>query len=71
MLTLYYYYSSSTIFVQTGYTPLHALYVSLGFGAVNFLFAFPALFTIDTCESGRSEETTLATHFSYLRCGTT
>lgn len=39
---------SSTVFVQTGYTPLHALYVSLGFGAVNFIFAFPALFTIDT-----------------------
>jgi sugar porter (SP) family MFS transporter len=39
---------SSTVFVQTGYTPLQALYVSLGFGAVNFLFAIPALFTIDT-----------------------
>ena len=26
-----------------------ALYASLGFGTVNFLFAFPALFTIDTC----------------------
>jgi hypothetical protein len=42
--------SRSTVFVQTGYTPLQALYVSLGFGAVNFLFAIPALFTIDTCE---------------------
>jgi sugar porter (SP) family MFS transporter len=39
---------SSTIFVEGGYTERQALYVSLGFGAVNFLFAFPALFTIDT-----------------------
>jgi len=39
---------SSTIFVEANYTPRQALYASLGFGAVNFLFAFPAVFTIDT-----------------------
>jgi len=39
---------SSTIFVEAGYTPRRALDVSLGFGAVNFAFAFPALWTIDT-----------------------
>lgn len=39
---------SSTIFVKAGYTPRRALNVSLGFGAVNFVFAFPALWTIDT-----------------------
>jgi hypothetical protein len=39
---------SSTIFVEGGYTPTQALYASIGFGAVNFLFAFPAVFTIDT-----------------------
>jgi len=40
---------SSTIFVEAGgYTPRQALGASLGFGAVNFVFAFPALFTIDT-----------------------
>jgi sugar porter (SP) family MFS transporter len=39
---------SSTVFAQAGYTNRQALFVSLGFGAVNFLFAFPAVFTIDT-----------------------
>jgi len=39
---------SSTIFRESGFTDMEALYASLGFGAVNFLFAFPALFTIDT-----------------------
>lgn len=37
---------SSTIFVEAGYTPRRALDVSLGFGAVNFAFAFPALWTM-------------------------
>lgn len=41
---------SSSIFAESGYTSSQALYASLGFGAVNFLFAFPAVFTIDTCE---------------------
>lgn len=39
---------SSTIFVNSGFSPKQALYASLGFGAINFLFAFPAVFTIDT-----------------------
>jgi len=39
---------SSTVFLDAGYTQRHALYASLGFGAVNFVFAFPALITIDT-----------------------
>ncbi|KAI5450673.1 hypothetical protein NCC49_002930 [Naganishia albida] len=39
---------SSTIFVEAGYSEREALYASLGFGAVNFLFAWPAVFTIDT-----------------------
>lgn len=39
---------SSTIFVNAGFNQREALYASLGFGAINFLFAFPALFTIDT-----------------------
>lgn len=39
---------SSTIFVNSGFTDRQALYASLGFGAINFLFAFPAIFTIDT-----------------------
>ena len=39
---------SSTIFVEGGSTAKQALYASLGFGAVNFVFAFPALITIDT-----------------------
>lgn len=39
---------SSTIFLESGSTAKQALYASLGFGAINFLFAFPALITIDT-----------------------
>ena len=41
---------SSSLFVEAGYTPRQALYASVGFGAVNFVFAFPALITIDRCE---------------------
>jgi len=41
---------SSTIFLRSGYSASQALYASLGFGAVNFVFAWPAIFTIDTCE---------------------
>jgi sugar porter (SP) family MFS transporter len=39
---------SSTIFVHAGYTPKQALLASWGFGLVNWLFAFPAVWTIDT-----------------------
>lgn len=39
---------SSTIFVKAGATPLYALLASWGFGAVNFVFAWPAVWTIDT-----------------------
>lgn len=39
---------SSTIFKDGGFTDRQALYASLGFGAINFVFAFPALITIDT-----------------------
>lgn len=39
---------SSTIFRDSGSSAKQALYASVGFGAINFLFAFPALITIDT-----------------------
>lgn len=39
---------SSTIFADSGFTDRQALYASLGFGAVNWIFAIPAIFTIDT-----------------------
>ncbi|KAI8624757.1 sugar transporter-domain-containing protein [Xylariaceae sp. FL1651] len=39
---------STTIFVDAGFSQFNALLVSLGFGAVNWLFAFPAFWTIDT-----------------------
>lgn len=39
---------SSTVFAMGGFSPSQALYASLGFGATNFLFAIPAVFTIDT-----------------------
>lgn len=39
---------SSSIFAQAGYSTKQCLLASLGFGAVNFVFAFPAIWTIDT-----------------------
>ncbi|KDR75660.1 hypothetical protein GALMADRAFT_97411 [Galerina marginata CBS 339.88] len=39
---------SSTIFVNAGYSSKNALLASWGFGLVNFLFALPAVWTIDT-----------------------
>ncbi|TVY73547.1 Polyol transporter [Lachnellula suecica] len=39
---------SSTIFAKSGFTPFQALFASWGFGLINFLFAFPAIWTIDT-----------------------
>ncbi|KPI39774.1 Polyol transporter 5 [Cyphellophora attinorum] len=39
---------SSTIFIQAGTSQFTALLASFGFGAVNFVFAIPAFFTIDT-----------------------
>ncbi|KAG7093617.1 hypothetical protein E1B28_007281 [Marasmius oreades] len=39
---------SSTIFVEASYTQKQALLASFGFGLVNFVFAFPAVWTIDT-----------------------
>lgn len=39
---------SSSVFANAGYSPRNALFASLGFGAVNFVFAWPAIFTIDT-----------------------
>ncbi|ESZ94219.1 putative galactose-proton symport [Sclerotinia borealis F-4128] len=39
---------SSTIFKQAGATSKNALIASFGFGLVNFVFAWPAIWTIDT-----------------------
>ncbi|KAI0202505.1 sugar transporter-domain-containing protein [Astrocystis sublimbata] len=39
---------SSTIFKTAGATDFQALLASFGFGAINFIFAFPAFWTIDT-----------------------
>ena len=39
---------SSTVFVQAGAGNLQALLASFGFGLVNFVFAWPAVWTIDT-----------------------
>jgi len=39
---------SSTVFVDAGASARNALLVSWGFGLVNFVFAFPAIRTIDT-----------------------
>ncbi|WVQ73793.1 hypothetical protein IAR50_003373 [Cryptococcus sp. DSM 104548] len=39
---------SSSVFSQAGYGNLECLLASWGFGLINFLFAIPAVFTIDT-----------------------
>ncbi|GAB7352861.1 hypothetical protein MBLNU459_g3463t1 [Dothideomycetes sp. NU459] len=41
-------YYSSAVFVSGGFSELNALAASLGFGIINFLFAIPAIYTIDT-----------------------
>ncbi|KAG1733805.1 hypothetical protein EDB19DRAFT_1854852 [Suillus lakei] len=41
-------YYSSNIFLASGFSQVAALASSLGFGALNWLFALPAVFTIDT-----------------------
>jgi len=39
---------SSTVFAIAGYNTTQCLLASFGFGLVNFIFAFPAVYTIDT-----------------------
>ncbi|KAJ4356263.1 uncharacterized protein N0V89_004294 [Didymosphaeria variabile] len=41
-------YYSSSIFSNSGFSDQSALAASLGFGVINFLFAIPAMYTIDT-----------------------
>ncbi|MCJ1381775.1 hypothetical protein MMC17_004886 [Xylographa soralifera] len=41
-------YYSSQIFVDAKFTQVSALAASLGFGIINFVFAIPAIYTIDT-----------------------
>ncbi|KAI1192983.1 hypothetical protein F5X97DRAFT_55433 [Nemania serpens] len=41
-------YYSTQIFIDSNFSTQEALAASLGFGAVNFLFAIPAFYTIDT-----------------------
>lgn len=41
-------YYSSVIFKESGFTVIDSLLASLGFGIINFLFAIPAVYTIDT-----------------------
>jgi len=40
-------YYSSTILVENGFSQLQALLGSFGFGLINWLFAYPGMFTID------------------------
>lgn len=40
-------YYSSSIFVDSGFSETSALLASFGFGVINWLFALPAVFTID------------------------
>ncbi|RPB25989.1 hypothetical protein L211DRAFT_836083 [Terfezia boudieri ATCC MYA-4762] len=41
-------YYSSYIFESSGFSQMDALLASMGFGIINFLFAVPAVYTIDT-----------------------
>ncbi|KAF8521253.1 MFS sugar transporter [Hysterangium stoloniferum] len=41
-------YYSSTIFQESGFNNVQALLASFGFGCINFVFALPAVYTIDT-----------------------
>lgn len=41
-------YYSSEIFLEGGFSPINALSASLGFGIINWVFAIPAIYTIDT-----------------------
>ncbi|EKM53881.1 uncharacterized protein PHACADRAFT_145396 [Phanerochaete carnosa HHB-10118-sp] len=41
-------YYSSNIFSQSGFNNVQSLLASFGFGLINWLFAFPAVYTIDT-----------------------
>ncbi|EGN94788.1 hypothetical protein SERLA73DRAFT_114233 [Serpula lacrymans var. lacrymans S7.3] len=41
-------YYSSNVFVSSGFTQVSALLASFGFGLINWVFAFPAVLTIDT-----------------------
>ncbi|PFH52019.1 hypothetical protein AMATHDRAFT_141199 [Amanita thiersii Skay4041] len=41
-------YYSSNIFAEGNFSQIQALLASFGFGLVNFIFAFPAIYTIDT-----------------------
>ncbi|GAA6059742.1 hypothetical protein JCM10212_001950 [Sporobolomyces blumeae] len=57
-------YYSSTIFRNAGFDEITALGATLGFGALNWLFAAPAFFTIDTF--GRRQ--LLLTTFPLMAC---
>ena len=39
---------STTVFKESGFSEFTAMVASMGFGLINFLFAFPAFWTIDT-----------------------
>jgi MFS family permease len=41
-------YYSSVIFQRGGFSQISALLASMGFGIINFVFALPAVYTIDT-----------------------
>lgn len=41
-------YYSSTVFFESGFSRVASLLSSFGFGLINFLFALPAVFTIDS-----------------------
>lgn len=59
-------YYSTQIFIDSDFGEKAALAASLGFGAVNFLFAIPALYTIDTFGRRKLLLTTFPVSLSFL-----
>ena len=47
-------YYSSNVFLQSGVSQVSALAASLGFGALNWIFALPAVFTVSAHDAHNS-----------------
>jgi hypothetical protein len=63
-------YYSTEIFIQGGFSPQAALAASLGFGVVNWLFALPGMYTIDTFGRRNLLLTTFPVSFHLYTCET-
>ncbi|KAI0479242.1 hypothetical protein GGR56DRAFT_665064 [Xylariaceae sp. FL0804] len=62
-------YYSTEIFINGGFSEISALAASLGFGVINFLFAIPAFYTIDTFGRRKLLLTTFPAHIACIALG--